>query len=60
MGNHIGLRRLGLKLEPKEVAERIGVHETSVFNWEPNTAQPDLRSTPSVIEFLGDNPLPEG
>jgi transcriptional regulator with XRE-family HTH domain len=45
--------------EQKEVAERIGVHETSVFNWEANTAQPDLRCIPKVIEFLGYNPLPE-
>ena len=32
---------------------------TSVFNWEANTSQPDLRYMPAVIRLLGYNPLPE-
>jgi transcriptional regulator with XRE-family HTH domain len=58
VGDHIRRKRLSLKLEQKEVAERIGVHETSVFNWEANAKRPDLRFMPKVIEFLGYNPLP--
>jgi DNA-binding XRE family transcriptional regulator len=42
-GDHIRPRRLTLKLEQKEVARQIGVDKTSVFNWEANTSQPDLR-----------------
>ena len=43
----------------REVAERIGVGETSVFNWEANTVSPEIRHMPAIIRFLGYNPLPE-
>ena len=43
----------------RTVEERIGVDTTSVFNWEANTSQPDLKYMPAVIQFLGYNPLPE-
>ncbi|MFN0168661.1 MAG: recombinase family protein [Bryobacteraceae bacterium] len=59
VGDHIRRRRLALKLMQKDVAEQIGVCETSVFNWEANTSQPDIRFMPAVIGFLGYNPLPE-
>ena len=42
----------------RTVGERIGVDTTSVFNWEANTSQPDLKYMPAVIQFLGYNPLP--
>jgi transcriptional regulator with XRE-family HTH domain len=58
IGDHIRRRRLALKLMQKDVATRIGVDETSVFNWEANTSQPALRYMPAVIEFLGYDPLP--
>jgi DNA-binding XRE family transcriptional regulator len=35
------------------------VDTTSVFNWEANTSQPDLKYMPAVIQFLGYNPLSE-
>jgi transcriptional regulator with XRE-family HTH domain len=44
----------------KDVAEQIGVGVTTIFNWEANTSQPDYQYMPTVIEFLGYNPLPEG
>ena len=58
IGDHIRRRRLTLKLLQKDVASQIGVDTTSVFNWEANTSQPDLRFVPAVIGFLGYNPLP--
>jgi transcriptional regulator with XRE-family HTH domain len=58
IGDHIRKRRLGLKMLQREVAERIGVGETSVFKWEANTVSPDIRYMPAIIRFLGYNPLP--
>ena len=58
IGDHIRRRDSRLKLMQKEVARQIGVETTSVFNWEANTSQPDLRFVPAVIGFLGYNPLP--
>ncbi|MCX6634262.1 MAG: helix-turn-helix domain-containing protein [Acidobacteria bacterium] len=57
--DHIRLRRLGLKMLQKEVAEQLGVDKPSVFTWEANTASPEIRYMPAIIRFLGYNPLPE-
>jgi transcriptional regulator with XRE-family HTH domain len=43
----------------REVAEQIGVDETAVFNWEANTASPEIGYMLMIIQFLGYNPLPE-
>jgi transcriptional regulator with XRE-family HTH domain len=43
----------------KDVAEKVGVDTTTVFNWEANASQPDFRYMPAIIRFLGYNPLPE-
>jgi site-specific DNA recombinase len=59
VGDHIRRRRLDLKMLQREVAEQVGVDTTSVFNWEANTASPEIRYMPAIIEFLGYNPLPE-
>ena len=58
IGDHIRKRRLGLKMLQKDVAEQLGVDETSVFNWEANAAVPEIRYMPAIIRFLGYNPLP--
>jgi transcriptional regulator with XRE-family HTH domain len=58
VGDHIRLRRLGLKMLQREVAEQLGVCEPSVFTWEANTVSPEIRSMPAIIRFLGYNPLP--
>jgi transcriptional regulator with XRE-family HTH domain len=44
---------MDLGLLQKEVAEKIGVNEASVYNWEKNLKGPALRFIPKVIEFLG-------
>jgi site-specific DNA recombinase len=59
VGDHIRRRRLALKLMQSDVAERLGVTESSIWNWESGQWQPDLRCMPSIIAFLGYNPLPE-
>ena len=43
----------------KDVAEQLGVEKCSVFNWEANSSQPEIRYMPVIIRFLGYNPLPE-
>jgi site-specific DNA recombinase len=58
VGDHLRRRRLGLKLLQKDVAEQLGVDKTSVFNWEANTSNPEIRFMPAIIGFLGYNPLP--
>jgi transcriptional regulator with XRE-family HTH domain len=58
VGDHIRRRRLALHLLQRDVAEQVGVDKTSIFNWESNTAEPEVRFMPAVIRFLGYNPLP--
>jgi transcriptional regulator with XRE-family HTH domain len=58
IGDHLRRRRLMLKLFQKQVAEQLGVDKTSVYNWETNRTKPDLEYMPSIIRFLGYNPLP--
>jgi transcriptional regulator with XRE-family HTH domain len=53
-------RRLNLKLLQKQVADQIGVHETTITGWEGNATIPEVRYMPAIIEFLGYNPLPVG
>ena len=53
LGDHLRKRRLDLDLFQKEVAQRLGVGETSVFNWENNLTKPAIKYIPKIIEFLG-------
>ncbi len=53
LGDHLRKRRLDLKLLQKEVAQRLEVGKTSVFNWGNNLAMPALKYIPKIIEFLG-------
>ncbi|MGH7773938.1 MAG: helix-turn-helix domain-containing protein [Candidatus Binatia bacterium] len=57
LGDHIRKRRLDLGLLQKEVAERIGVDEGTLFNWERNKTLPQIRHIPKITQFLGYNPL---
>ena len=40
------------------VAAKIGVDTTTVFNWEANGSTPEIQYMPAIIRFLGYNPLP--
>ncbi len=52
IGDHIRKRRMDLGFLQKEVAEIIGVTESSVWNWEHGT-EPELQYYPKIIRFLG-------
>ena len=58
LGDHIRNRRLDLKLFQKQVADRIGVDETTITNWEGNASVPATRYMPAILQFLGHDPLP--
>lgn len=52
IGDHIRKRRMDLGLLQREVAEIIGVTESSVWNWE-HGVEPELQYNPRIIKFLG-------
>ena len=58
VGDHIKKRRLELGLYQAQVAGLLGVDESTVTNWEKNRTSPTLRSMPTIIEFLGYDPMP--
>jgi transcriptional regulator with XRE-family HTH domain len=58
LGDHILKRRLNLGLLQREVADQIGVDETTITHWERNTTTPPIRYIPAIIQFLGYDPLP--
>ena len=57
IGDHIRKRRIDLGLFQRQAAEKIGVSEASVYNWERGI-EPELRHMPKVIRFLGYVPFP--
>ena len=52
-------RRIDLALLQSEVAKRIGVCETTVWNWEKGGLEPEIRHLPAIICFLGYDPRPD-
>ena len=42
----------------KAVAKFLKVNEGSLENWEKGRTEPEVRLYPTLIEFLGYNPLP--
>ena len=52
IGEHIRKKRMDLGLLQREVAEIIGVTDSSVWNWEHGT-EPELQYNPRIIKFLG-------
>ncbi len=53
IGDHLRKRRMDLGLSQREVAERFGVDECTVYNWEAQRTAPEIRFMPRIIEFLG-------
>jgi DNA-binding XRE family transcriptional regulator len=53
IGDHLRKRRLDVGLLQRELAERLGVDETTVTNWELNRTAPALRFLPGIVRFLG-------
>jgi site-specific DNA recombinase len=58
LGDHIRKRRLDLTLTQQQVADIIGVTESSIYNWERAT-NPEIRFFPMIMQFLGYDPQPE-
>jgi transcriptional regulator with XRE-family HTH domain len=59
LGDHIRKRRLDLGLLQKQVAKKIGVDESTIYNWERQRTLPEIRFIAPIIEFLGYDPFPE-
>lgn len=59
LGHHIRKRRLDLGLIQRDLAERVGVSEDSIWNWENRGLKPELRYMPAILDFLGYDPRPE-
>ncbi len=57
LGDHLRKRRLDLKLLQREVGQRIGVVEASIWNWEDGRVSPEVKHFPAIIAFLGYNPI---
>lgn len=51
LGEHIRKRRIDLGLFQREVAEKIGVRECTIYNWERGM-EPELRYMPKILDFL--------
>lgn len=60
IGDHLRKRRLDLGLLQRELAERLGVTESTVTNWELNRTRPALRFMPRILGLLGYLPFPPG
>jgi len=56
IGDHVRKRRLDLGLLQRDVALRIGVDPTSIFNWEAGRHHPSLRHLPAALDFLDYDP----
>jgi transcriptional regulator with XRE-family HTH domain len=50
---------LDLGLLQREVAEKIGVDEATIYHWERQRTQPEIRFIARIIEFLGYDPIPK-
>ena len=59
LGQHLKKRRMELGLLQKEVAERLGLDECTVGNWEKDRTYPTVRYLPRLIGYLGYNPCPK-
>lgn len=59
LGDHLRKRRLDLGFLQREVAEKIGVTEATIWNWERQRTQPEIRFIARIIGFLGYDPIPE-
>jgi transcriptional regulator with XRE-family HTH domain len=59
LGDHIRKRRLDLGLLQREVAEKIGVTEATIYHWERQRNAPEIRFIAPIIEFLEYDPLPQ-
>lgn len=60
MGEYLRKTRIERGLYQRDVAEEIGVHPSTIKNWEQSHADPALRHWPRLIAFLGFVPFEVG
>jgi transcriptional regulator with XRE-family HTH domain len=60
LGDHIRKRRLDMGLRQRDVARQIGVNKDTIYNWEMNRTEPEVRLIPGIIKFLGYAPYDPG
>ena len=60
IGDHLRRRRLDLGLLQRQAADRLGVDEATVTNWELKRTKPALRFLPGTVRFLGYAPWAAG
>lgn len=60
LGDHIRKRRMKLGLLQREVGQRIGASVATVWLWESNRVEPELKWMPAILDFLGYDPTPAG
>jgi DNA-binding transcriptional regulator YiaG len=53
VGDRIHKRRLDLGLRQRDIAQLLGVHVSTVTNWEVGRSEPALRHPPGLFGFLG-------
>jgi DNA-binding XRE family transcriptional regulator len=58
LGDHLKKRRVEFGHIQRELAEHLGVSESTVRHWETNTTTPAIRFVPRIITFLGYDPYP--
>jgi transcriptional regulator with XRE-family HTH domain len=51
---------LNLEFRQRDVAGQIGVNKDTIYNWETNRTEPEVRLIPRIIDFLGYVPYNPG
>ena len=55
LADHLRKRRLDLGLRQKDVAEQLGMDETTVNNWERHRTRPAPPYLSTILQFLNDD-----
>jgi transcriptional regulator with XRE-family HTH domain len=58
LGDHIKKVRKERGLLQREVAKALGLDSMSIVNWEKNRTKVGARFVPTIIQWLGYDPLP--
>ena len=58
LGQHIRKRRLDTGLYQADLAQKLGVDNQTIRNWESSRTSPTARHMPQILAFLGYNPTP--
>jgi transcriptional regulator with XRE-family HTH domain len=59
LGEHIKKVRIARHLLQADIARQLGVHRTTIQNWERGATAPAVKFIPLIIGFLGYDPEPE-